>query len=282
MGARTVGAALATGCLRFGAAVLVAALLAGAACKYSAESTLNRASSAWDSRDYDLAAQLYERYLESNPAGAKSLDARLRLANIYYLKLHHYEQALTHYREFLRQAPADPNAPLARERLADALADLGRSFEAIAEYENLSPQDDSDRRRIRLRIADLYFDQKNFSQALTEYAKVSDDGPYDQLSEQAYLRQASICHLERGQYQQALPLYQKLASDSQDPKVRHRAMFCIADCYAGMFQYEQAMKTLREIKDPSEQTYIDAKVAQLEQQSREAAHSAPLTRPGQH
>ena len=57
--------------------------------------------------------------------------------------------------------------------------------------------------------------------------------PYDELSEQAYLREASIYHIERGQYQQALPVYQKLASMSGDPKVRTRAMYGLGECYAG-------------------------------------------------
>jgi tetratricopeptide (TPR) repeat protein len=249
------------------------------ACKYSAERTLSRASTAREAGDYDLAAQLYERYLQSNPTGAESLAARLQLANTYYLNLHHYEQALAQYTEYLSQAPGDPAAPVARERMAGVLSDLGRSFEAIAEYENVNAQDETQRRRIRLRIADLYFEQKNFSQALTEYAKVSDSAPYDELSEQAYLRQASIYQLERRQYQQALPIYQKLASLSTDPKVRQRATFSIADCYADMFEFDDAIKTLKEIKDPGEQTYVEARVTELEQQSREAARGPSMVKP---
>jgi len=263
-------------------AAIIFAGLGPVGCKYSAEKELARATAARDSGDYDLAAQLYERFLQSNPIGDESVAARLQLANLYYLNLHHYDQALTQYKEYLNQAPNAPAAPVARERMAGVLSDLGRSFEAINEYENLNPQDETERRRIRLRIADLYFDQKNFSQALTEYAKVSDSEPYDELSEQAYLRQASIYHLERSQYQQALPIYQKLASTTANPKVRERTMFCIADCYAGMYNYDEAIKTLREIKDPAEQKYIETRMTELEQQSRESGHGAALVKPRAH
>jgi len=259
------------------AAALIAGycLLAAGSCKYSAEKTLKSASEEWSSGNYPKSAELYERYLEHAPLGEESVQARLRLANIYYLNLHRYEDARVQYREFLSQAPSGPDAYNARERLAEVLSDLGKSYEAIAEYENLAPQEEAERRRIRLRIADLYFDQKNYSQALTEYAKVNEGVPYDEMSEEAYLREASIYQLSRGLYVQAMPVYRKLAAESQDPKVRRRAIYSIVDCYAGMYQCDEAIKTLREIKDASEQAYITRRIAELEQCSRDAGGVAP-------
>jgi tetratricopeptide (TPR) repeat protein len=200
-------------------------------------------------------------------------DARFQLANIYYFKLRRYDQARDQYNAFLEKNPSHPNSQLARERLAEVLGEMGRSYEAIAEYENLSPQDSGERRRIRLRIADLYFAQRNYSQALTEYEKVIEQVSYDELSEQAYLREASIYHIERSQYQQALPVYQKLAAMSGDPKVRTRAMYGLAECHAGLYQFDEAIKTLRAIKDDTEQTDITRRVTELEQQKREASQA---------
>ncbi|HKY04735.1 MAG TPA: tetratricopeptide repeat protein, partial [Blastocatellia bacterium] len=235
--------------------------------------SLKAASEAWDSGDYKAAAEEYEDYLKLNPAGETALEARFQLANIYYLNLKSYEQARAHYREFLEQGPAHAHAEVARERLAEVLAELGRSYEAIAEYESLNPDDVRERRRVRLRIADLYFDQRNFSQALTEYAKVVEGAAYDDLSEQAHLREASIHHIARGQYQQALPVYKKLASESNDPKIYRTALYGMADCYAGMFQFDDAIRTLREVRDESEQAYVARRIAELEQQKRDTAHA---------
>ncbi|HYV04886.1 MAG TPA: tetratricopeptide repeat protein, partial [Blastocatellia bacterium] len=139
--------------------------------------------------------------------------------------------------------------------------------------ENMNPQDSDERRRIRLRIADLYFAQKNYSQALTEYEKVIEGAPYDDFSEQAYLREASIYHIERGQYQQALPIYQKLASDSDDDGVRLRATYGLADCYAGLYRFDEAIRTLREIKDEVEQKHISERITGLEAQRRDASQA---------
>ena len=252
--------------------LIVAAMLAGA-CRRDVGQSLVRAVEAWDSGDYKLAAEEYERYLEQYPAGEKALEARFQLANIYYFKLQRYDQARASYIAFLERNPAHSNAQLARERLAEVLGEMGRSYEAIAEYENLNPQDANERRRIRLRIADLYFAQRNYSQALTEYEKVIETVAYDELSEQAYLREASIYHIERGQYQQALPVYKKLATESADPKVRVRAAYGLADCQAGLYEFDEAIKTLRAIKGDAEQTDVARRVTELEQQKREAAQA---------
>ena len=252
---------------------LILVLMVGGACHRDVEQSLTRAVEAWDSGDYKLAAEEYERYLYQNPMGDKSADPRFQLANIYYFKLQRYDQARANYGSFLERNPTHSNAQLARERLAEVLGEMGRSYEAIAEYENLNPQDANERRRIRLRIADLYFAQRNYSQALTEYEKVIEKAGFDELSEQAYLREASIYHIERGQYQQALPVYQQLAASSVDPKVRIRAAYGLADCYAGLYQFDEAIKTLRAIKEDAEQTDVTRRVAELEQQKREAAQA---------
>jgi tetratricopeptide (TPR) repeat protein len=243
------------------------------ACQKKKDASISHAVEAWDSGDYQTAAEEYERYLQVYPTGEQSVEARFQLANVYYLNLHKYEQARTHYKEFLNQTPGHANAPAARERLAEVLSELGRSYDAIAEYENLNHQDEKGRRRIRLRIADLYYDQKNYSQALTEYMKVTDLAEYDELSEQAYLREASIYHITRSQFKQAIPIYQKLADESSDANVQKRAKYGIADCYAEMLELDQAVKTLREIKDESEQSYINKRIAELESRKREAAQA---------
>jgi tetratricopeptide (TPR) repeat protein len=242
-------------------------------CRRDAEQSLTHAVEAWDSGDYKLAAEEYERYLYQSPTSDKSPDARFQLANIYYFKLQRYDQARANYSAFLEQNPSNSNAQLARERLAEVLGEMGRSYEAIAEYENLNPQEASGRRRIRLRIADLYFAQRNYSQALTEYEKVIENVPYDDLSEQAYLREASVFHIERGQYQQALPIYEKLASMTSDSKVRLRAAYAAAECYAGLYQFDDAIKTLRSIKEEREQADVSRRVAELEVQKREATQA---------
>jgi lipopolysaccharide biosynthesis regulator YciM len=55
--------------------------------------------------------------------------------------------------------------------------------------------------------------------------------------------------------------------------VRLRATYGLADCYAGLYQFDEAMKTLRSIKDEHEQSDVVRRIAELEQQKREAAQA---------
>ena len=253
--------------------VILTSLSVVTACRRDKTEPLKRAVEAWDAGDYATAAQEYERFLQEQPTGESSAEARFQLANVYYLNLRRYDAARVHYREFLTQAPAHPSAMLARERLADVLTETGRVFEAIAEYENLNPPDEQERRRLRLRIADIYYDQQNYSQALTEYEKVTEAAVYDDLTEQALQREASILHRSRGQFKQALPVYQRLAQESGDEKVRLRALYGIAECKAESFAIDEAVQTLRSIDDPAEQPYISKRIAELEARKKEAAQA---------
>src|ERR1051325_4419243 len=100
------------------------------ACQKKHDGSVSHAVEAWGSGDYQTAAEEYERYLQLYPTGEQSVEARLQLANVYYLNLHKYEQARLHYKEFLNQSPAHPKAQTARERLAEVLSELGRTYEA--------------------------------------------------------------------------------------------------------------------------------------------------------
>ncbi|HEX8088354.1 MAG TPA: tetratricopeptide repeat protein, partial [Blastocatellia bacterium] len=246
--------------LLFALLLLFASVTLAGACRRNTGEGPERAREAWDSGDYRAAAEEYEAYLGHSPTGEQSLQARFQLANIYYLNLHRPDQARAHYDEFLKEDPANAEAHVARERLAEVLGELGRSYDAIAEYEKLNPPDAAEHRRIRLRIADLYFDQKNYSQALTEYEKVIEGADYDDLSERAYLREASIYNA-RGQYQLSLGVYEKLASLSGDAAAQMRATYGMADCYEGLYKFDEAIKTLREIKDDGEREHVTRRIA---------------------
>ena len=47
-------------------------------------------------------------------------------------------------------------------------------------------------------------------------------------------------------------------------------MYGLADCYAGLYRFDDAIKTLREIKDEAEEKHIAERIALLEAQRREA------------
>ena len=70
----------------------------------------------------------------------------------------------------------------------------------------------------------MYFELNDRGQALAEYQKVVAGALYDNLTERAYLRIGGI-RLLRDEYEDAIPAYQTVASNTKDPMVRRAARF---------------------------------------------------------
>jgi TolA-binding protein len=81
-----------------------------------------------DARRYEFAAELYEKYLRTNPAPADAADARFGLAKAT-LFLNRFDEARRNFELFLNAAPDHPNAPEAMFRLGES-AYLGRDLPA--------------------------------------------------------------------------------------------------------------------------------------------------------
>lgn len=246
--------------------ILLGAFVAG--CGVSMEPPLTRAREAWRDQDYLEAAQAYEEYLATDPGGDEAADARFTIAGVYYHNLKQYELARYHYAAYLAAYPTGVRAYEARERLAEVNVELKQLPEAIAQYELLLVEHPNppDWRKIRSTIADLYFRLEDFNQAEIEYTKVVESASYDELTEQALLRLASVAHKVRSRGEVAIPLYERVTTSTSDPAVRRTALKSLSDVYADMFRFDEAVATLKRIEDPEEAPYVERRIAELEKQ----------------
>lgn len=238
---------------------------------------LDEAQAAWDGRDYELAAQRYEGFLQSNPRSEQAAFARYRVATICRRDLKQFDRAIQHYIHFIDDFPQAAEYYQARLSLAECYAATGKFREAINEYESALPRarDEQERRRVRLKIADLYNERRDFGQALAEYQKVLKNAAYDELSELAWLQIGGI-HLLRDEFDEALPAYQTVAQTTKDAALRRMARLRLADCYERIFQYEQAVKTLAETApDPQDPSFLQQRIAAIREQQRQRNPSAP-------
>jgi len=250
---------------------LVAALcLLLIACNKAPRPLLQMAEAAWQSGDYPAAAHYYQEFLQKNPDDPRSARALFELGNIYLLNLKQYANAQQSYSELLSRFPDSEFSYLARQRRAESYVEMGRTYEAIAEYENLFiafPETD-DRRRIRLTIADLYHKQHNYSQAEAEYQKVIDGAHYDSLSQTAYLRIGGINQLVRERYDKAIAAYSKVAEMTGDHKVRLQALYNIADGYAKLYKFDDAINVLKQIADGEQREFIEKRIKEFQEQKQ--------------
>src|SRR5262245_22647064 len=239
---------------------------------------LDNAQAAWDKADYGAAAGYYEQFLKENPQSDKAEFARLRAARICQRDLKQYDRAIQHYIHFIEEFPKSPDLVQARVQLAACYGLTNRPREAIGEYEGVLPKisDEIERRRLRLNIADMYFDLNDRGQALAEYQKVVANAPYDGLAERAYLRIGGI-RLLRDEYEDAIPAYQTVASSTKDPVIRRTARFGMADCYVRTLQYDLAIRILEQTEpDPKSPNYIQKRIASIREQRRQRNLSSPF------
>jgi tetratricopeptide (TPR) repeat protein len=255
--------------------VLLLTLLLVASC--GGGSPYERARDAWERQDYEAAAAGYEEYLAGTPEGPDVEQAELQLADIYYLKLKQYEKARERYEMFLERYPGSERSYDVRQRLAEVFVALGRPTDAIAQYEQavLERPDADGGRTIRIAIADLYFESNNFSQAEIEYARAAESAAYDDLAERSLLRMATIHHMIRKEDEKAIPLYERVASSTNDPVVRRQALYSLSDTYADLYRFDDAIAALGRINDPAEAEYVAKRSAELEKQKRQHTDVPP-------
>ena len=238
---------------------------------------LDSAQAAWDRADYAAAADFYEQFLKENPQSDKTEFARLRAATICQRDLKQYNRAIQHYIHFIEEFPESPDIVQARTQLGACYSMTNKPREAIAEYEGVLPRvgDESERRRLRLDIADMYFDLNDRRQALAEYQKVVANAQYDGLTERAYLRIGGI-RLLRDEYEDAIPVYETVASNTKDSMVRRSARFGLADCYKRTLQFDKAVQILEQTEpDPKAPGYIQQLIASIREQQRQRNLTSP-------
>jgi hypothetical protein len=149
--------------LRLLVVVLVSAFLVSCARKGE---LLDRAQVAWDKEIFDRCGAVQE-FLKNNPHHDQAADARFRIANIYYDNLNPMRRRSSTTFISSRLSKITRRARLASST-AECYVALGKRQEAINEYEGLlnTPVEGNRRRRVRLSIADLYYDLKDLGQAL--------------------------------------------------------------------------------------------------------------------
>lgn len=238
---------------------------------------LDSAQAAWDRSDYASAAIYYEKFLKENPDSDKVEFARLRAATICQRDLKQYDRAIEHYIHFIEEFPKSPDVIQARVQLGACYGMTRKYREAISEYEGVLPKisDVNERRRLRLGVADMYFDLNDRGQALAEYQKVVAGASYDNLTERAYLRIGGI-RLLRNEYEDAIPAYQTVAAHTKDSMIRRTARFDMVDCYERTLQYDLAIRTLEQTEpDPKSPSYIQKRIASIREQRRQRNLSSP-------
>jgi tetratricopeptide (TPR) repeat protein len=246
-------------------------------CRKKGTALLEQGQLAWDNNDYETASVRFEEYLKEDASSSQAEKARLQLANLYLYNLRKYDLAKQHYIHLIEDFPKSAELGVFHQRLAESYAGSKDYRAAIQEYENLLLvlPDFPEKRRIRLLIADRYFDLNELGQSLAEYEKVINGVAFDDLAQRAYLRKGGI-HMIRDEFDAALSAFQMIANSTNDSMVRRTARYSMADCYERTFKFDDAVKVLEGTEpDPKTPDYIAKRVTAIREQQKLRQLAAP-------
>lgn len=99
------------------------------------ERNLQRAQAAERMRDFEAAAEYYERALEKNPGSAL---VHLGFASLCETHLDRHAEAIYHYQRYLRLRPDDPKAETLRRRMTNCMERLATSVPVVIRSETIA------------------------------------------------------------------------------------------------------------------------------------------------
>jgi tetratricopeptide (TPR) repeat protein len=244
------------------------------ACR-SRDAILTQAQASWDNKDYAAATLSYEEFLKDSQPSDQTAEIHFKAANIYYLNLKQYDHAAEHYIRLIEDYPKFLSIEPCYQRLAECYAETKKIREAISEYEKLliAFPDTENKRKIRMAIADLYYENDK-SQALVEYQKIVKDVAYDALAEKAYLKIGGV-RILRNEFEPAQSAFQIVIENTTDPMIRRQSRDRMADCLENTSKHEEAIQILEQTEaDPKDPNYLKTRIAGIRERQKARAGSA--------
>ncbi len=235
----------------------------------SRDALLTQAQTAWDNKDYAAATLNYEEFLKDSQPSDQTAEIHFKAANIYYLNLKQYDHAAEHYIRLIEDYPKFPSIEQSNQRLAECYAEMKKIREAIGEYEKLliAFPDTENKRKIRMAIADLYYENDK-GQALVEYQKVAKDVAYDALSEKAYLKIGGV-RILRNEFEAAQSAFRTVIENTTDVTIRRQSRDRLADCLENTSKHEEAIQILEQTEaDPKDPNYLKTRIAGIRERQK--------------
>jgi tetratricopeptide (TPR) repeat protein len=249
--------------LRSAACVLVLAAML-AACSSSSGQLMDQAETNWRKGRYEDSIQGNQALYKLEPRGRYAGRALLNIGNIYYLNLRKLKPAIEFYEKLTAEFPDSAEAILAHKQLAAIYAnELVDLDQAIAQYDKLLEAKNLDgRQEILFQRADAYLKREEFDHARRELLGLEDAGVSGRLADQVSLKIGDSYAIQK-RFDEAVEPYQKVLTSSF-PECRRRAIISLADTYENLFEFDQAMQTLRMLdKSPENDRYLQSEVTRL-------------------
>ena len=197
------------------------------------------AESYFNLEEYPKAVTAYKNYILNFPKAPNRVQSLFRLG-VSHFQTQNFNEAVIAFNDAVE---AEPNGGLARDAMLNiplSYKKMGQPNQALGAYERflLRFPSDSQGTKIRLQMAQLYEEQKDYEAALKYYDQVPDEAPE---SFDAALAQGRIYHLLK-QPTKELGAYEKLRSKSpKNNDVRLTGLVTLAELYQEMGKLDHAI-----------------------------------------
>ncbi|MFT3837887.1 MAG: tetratricopeptide repeat protein [Myxococcaceae bacterium] len=258
-----------------GSAVLLPFIVLQLACD-SPQGHLERARVARHQGAFQVALAEYRTALnglEGDASGrAEVIRARaLREAgDVYYLDVQSPPDAIVVYRELIRVCPEAPETLDARIHLADILEYHYRDFRGtIVELSAAIARNPPESAELAYRIARLYFELGDYSQAQLEAANVATRYEMSTYVDDALLLRAQALEMLDGQRPEALRILSELAERFPSSELTSHALFEKCNLLADEGRYDSAIEAcIKALPTHPKPELVESTIARLHSQIR--------------
>lgn len=208
------------------------------------------------------AAQRYAFVTTRYPGSDYAPESQLKIARIY-TRLEDFKKAEYAYSALFFMYPESAEALAGREELAFLHSQNGEHMKAIEEYQRLFQAVPERRQRFQYLIAMEYINMNDFVQARAELVELNNIVSNPGLSPRIRLHIAETYYLE-GSYGQALAKYDDVIRRFPENDAAIEAMLAKARIHEEEGAFQKAVRVLEEVRMKKKMPGLDEKIERLE------------------
>lgn len=227
--------------------------------KKSAEAGFRAGDTYFKALEYEKARSLFRWVVENHPNDDYARSSQLAIAQSYYNQKN-YDEAIREFQKFLDLFPTAEEATAARKGMEMCYYQKGlESTDAMRYFVERFPQSELAADG-QYQIAQKYFDDKKYSQAMDEFIKVIVNFPGSSYAPDAQLL-AAECAVNIEDWQKAVELYERYLSYFPKGKEKDAVYFNLGSSYFNLKEYGKALKNFQAVVDsfPSSQYLANAR-----------------------
>lgn len=208
------------------------------------------------------AAQRYAFVVTRYPGSAYAPQSQLKIARIYSSRLQDYEKAEYAYSALFFMYPASAESLAGREELAALHSSKGEHMKAIEEYQRLFQALPGSRQKFQYLMAMEYIGMNDFVQARAELEELVKIAGNPGLSPRIRLHIAETYYLE-GSYREALGRYDDVIRRFPENDAAVEAMLGKAAIFEEEGSFGKAVKILEEVRAKKQVPGLDERIRKL-------------------